>query len=1112
MKSALIFLCAICAWYPVQGTYPSSQCTCNGKALYCVRDSLGLRCANCQGNTEGRHCESCKEGYYHQRAGERCLPCYCNPLGSEGPGCDSQGQCLCKRDVQGTQCDRCTNGSSIPLTGCEPQQKKSCFCNGHSNECSPAQGYSVYNIISTFDQGMAGWRVITSPTVSPPQVQFRWSPTHHSVEVSSSDVLPVYLSAPAQYLGNQALSYGQTLSFVLRLNRGVRYPSTSDVVLEGAGLQVSAALGNMRTVIPCGKKITYTFRLDEQPNSRWKPQLSAPEFQALLSNLTAIKIRVTFGEGGHGYLDDVTLVSARLGPGFPASWVEKCHCPTGYEGQFCEHCAAGYKRRFPGQGVRSQCEPCACRGGSCDPETGDCYSADETPSGQGCATGYYSDPQIPGDCKKCPCPLGYICSLTAGTLNVKCRCPPGATGSRCQKCSDGFYGDPLGESGIQRPCQRCHCNGHLDLNAVGNCDRLTGECLKCLNNTTGFQCEKCMDGFFHSKDGDACHACNCNPKGSIASSCSEQGQCKCKEGFEGQKCVRSTCPSCFNPVKSQIRKYVKKLQQVEALFNEVGTGGVDITRAMEKAISTAEEMVKTVESDADTLIEAEKSLHAQLVAIGNNQLRDERKIQDISKTIQNVVWQEQQYRREVADIQELISDIRQNLQKAKRDIQSIELPSGDAAPGTNIGSNLVQKANDLAENHTGEAAKVEQTAKRSLLEAENALALMRTVINGENKVTEQLNGLRTQYEIDKALVNTMNKQAAHLSNEAAAESTVALETLKQISDLEKNIPKAPKDINSLVATLDGLKNSFGSNVSGFVELTNQAEADQTEAVELMNQLRNAKQVQDNLFARANIAKADADKALKLFNNLGSVDQALEKLKGFEAQINKSKSLADDALSKLPIISDIIGKAVVNNDKTQAILDQLGDYDDTLATLNKLNMTLANVEGMSGSLPSSDLLKTATTLKGGLEVLNNQADATRKKLTEEKTNAERERELAEKVNWEASGAYINANNTKGAVGDALKTVNNLLELLGSPEAVDEKKVTDLENAIATSRKRVETELKPRLKELEDKEVQQRAAFTRMISDIETILADISNLEEINKTIPSGCFNTPPIERA
>lgn len=53
--------------------------------------------------------------------------------------------------------------------------------------------------------------------------------------------------------------------------------------------------------------------------------------------------------------------------------------------------------------------------------------------------------------------------------------------------------------------------------------------------------------------------------------------------------------------------------------------------------------------------------------------------------------------------------------------------------------------------------------------------------------------------------------------------------------------------------------------------------------------------------------------------------------------------------------------------------------------------------MSGSLPSSsDLLNTATTLKGGMEVLNNQVDSTRNKLNEEKANAERERKLAEGV--------------------------------------------------------------------------------------------------------------------
>lgn len=39
---------------------------------------------------------------------------------------------------------------------------------------------------------------------------------------------------------------------------------------------------------------------------------------------------------------------------------------------------------------------------------------------------------------------------------------------------------------------------------------------------------------------------------------------------------------------------------------------------------------------------------------------------------------------------------------------------------------------------------MDQTAKSSLLEAEKALALIRSVISGENKVTEQLNGLRNQ--------------------------------------------------------------------------------------------------------------------------------------------------------------------------------------------------------------------------------------------------------------------------------------------------------------------------------------------------------------------------------
>ncbi len=54
-------------------------------------------------------------------------------------------------------------------------------------------------------------------------------------------------------------------------------------------------------------------RLDEQPGSKWKPQLSSKEFQTLLSNLTAIKIRGTFGENGEcliqGFKDFIVTYS-----------------------------------------------------------------------------------------------------------------------------------------------------------------------------------------------------------------------------------------------------------------------------------------------------------------------------------------------------------------------------------------------------------------------------------------------------------------------------------------------------------------------------------------------------------------------------------------------------------------------------------------------------------------------------------------------------------------------------------------------------------------------------------------------------------------------------------
>ncbi|XP_062337108.1 laminin subunit gamma-2 isoform X1 [Osmerus eperlanus] len=1114
----------------VQGTFryqASVRCECNGKSTYCYIDTLGLHCVDCQENTEGRHCEKCKTGFYHQRAGESCVPCACSTTGSAGPNCDSRGQCSCKTGVMGDKCDQCPNGKPLTPAGCAQSSSQliddmvkpfPCFCYGHSSQCSVAQGYSVSTISSTFDNGPEGWRAATAQGVTRSQVQFRWSPKHQDIEVISEDIMPVYLYAPDTYLGNKLLSYGQNLSFSLRLDRGVRYPSTNDVVMEGSGLRVASSLGNLRTVVTCGLKITYTFRLDEQASSKWKPHLSPFQFQTLLQNLTAIKIRGTFGENGRGYLDNVRLVTARQAPGAdPATWVQSCSCPSGYEGQFCESCAAGFKRRSLSEGLFSSCLPCSCRGGSCDPETGDCYSADETPNGRSCQSGYYSDPAQPQSCRKCPCPTGVTCSIRPGTVEVQCnRCPPGSTGPSCHTCEDGFYGDPLGQRGSQQPCQRCQCNGHIDPNAVGNCDAQTGECLRCLNQTRGFNCESCLEGHHHSQPTDACKPCACNSQRSLSNQCSDMGQCSCREGFEGLKCQRSACPSCFNPVKTKMERYTHKLQELETLFTGMETGTLPVNDAqMERTIRAAEKLVLDLQSKAANLTGTEKDLQAHLSDISRSHKTELRDIGAISKTVDDINLQEQKYREKVSNVQQLIKEIRLLLGEAKLTINSADLPQADAVSGVDILPTLVQKAHILADDHQSIAATVVRTANSALAESERGLALMRAAMNKENKINELISDLKSQYDLNSAKVKALEAQATRTSSAAGDESKMAIDTLKQIASLEQNLPDPlKKDIDAVVARLDGLKDQVQKNLTEYEVLQNEVQEDRAALEDLLVQKKAAQQDYDRLLARANAAKAETVFALNGFtDNMNKLDDTLTNLKGFDDQISKNKALADEAIKKLPSINATIQQAVGNNSETLFIIGSVsGDYDDAQGTVNNLEAVVSQLEEMSGSLPSyGDLVKDTTKLRADLKGLQKQAVDIEGKMVSETGNAQLQKDRAEEAAMKATGAYNNARQTKDAVDETLIIINNLLGVIGEPGSVDEERLAQLEDSIANARSQVNQQLRPRLKDLEEKEAAQRARLSSLDLDIDTILDNIRNLEDIRKTVPKGCYNSPPIER-
>ncbi|XP_063067162.1 laminin subunit gamma-1 [Engraulis encrasicolus] len=593
------------------------RCNCSGHADECVFDAeqyrstgSGGRCVGCRDHTAGPHCEACQQHYHRLTPQHTCRECNCNAMGSVSLQCNAEGVCSCREHVTGVKCDVCEPGfHSLSPAGCrpcecdprgsvgvcsaedgrchckphveghncdrcrpgtfnlqeeDPEGCQTCFCFGHSLACHSSNQHAPINITSDFLDDADGWTG-------------RFSDGHDSALLWKEGevyLLPFsdhdmgYYTAPGKFLGNQLMSYGQSLWIRFLSEVPELLPQSIAVVIEGSGMAVTAQLHSQADQRPRGHSTAaFTLRLKER---EMRPLMSAFEFQRLLSNVTALQISNAGGLNYTSQLAGVILSSARPvhpGPGsgsasasWSAPWVEECQCPAGFAGRHCELCARGFTREVPGTGPYTRCVPCNCHGhGDCHPETGECTCSDFTsgPTCERCLDGYYGNALIgsAGDCQPCPCPDRTSCSQLPDTGDVVCtNCPAGQRGTRCELCEDGFYGDPLGLRGVVRPCVRCDCHGNVDVNAVGVCDHVTGRCLKCLGDTAGEHCQLCRPGFYgNAVDPNVspfgkCKPCNCNAAGTSGSmhECHPvTGMCRCLAEVTGRDC--SQCePGFYN--------------------------------------------------------------------------------------------------------------------------------------------------------------------------------------------------------------------------------------------------------------------------------------------------------------------------------------------------------------------------------------------------------------------------------------------------------------------------------------------------------------------------------------------------------------------------------------
>ncbi|KAK9952854.1 hypothetical protein ABG768_016886 [Culter alburnus] len=545
---------------------PCVECQCDARGSVspvCVQDDdhvnadTGLSAGQClcKEGFAGEKCDRCAFGF---RDFPQCTRCECNLDGSHNS--DPCRECVCKDNVMGSNCDLCKQGF-YNLQASNPEGCTECFCFGVSDVCESSTWFtsSVVHRDAVLLRSLQSSTIFTSPI----------SDDNLIVSNGSASAGVWSWAAPESFLNNKLTSYGGFLNYsvaydISEENVDKTLSSHFSVIIEGNGRTLrqtpsSHLLLNAHTEQRVSLQILPHAFMDAHTGR----SVQRDELMTVLADVAALRVRAQLEGSAEGTL---RLSHVSLGVGDTNSNlskipldVEQCECPWGYSGTSCEYCIPGFYR-VGGILFGGNCLQCECNdhASECD-INGECVGCSHNTTGphcDRCMPGFYGDASegTPGDCQRCACPLTLASNnfsptcVLQGPGDVVCdQCQLGYAGTKCERCANGYYGDPLVPG--QR-CSACECNGNVDPSEAGHCDGLTGECLKCLGHTSGRHCERCEDGFY----GDAvtrknCQACGCHGNGSLSAVCNViTGQCECKSNVVGQTCDR--CQAGYHGINS----------------------------------------------------------------------------------------------------------------------------------------------------------------------------------------------------------------------------------------------------------------------------------------------------------------------------------------------------------------------------------------------------------------------------------------------------------------------------------------------------------------------------------------------------------------------------------
>ncbi|XP_077867614.1 laminin subunit alpha-5-like, partial [Saccoglossus kowalevskii] len=514
--------CEICCpgfeqkkWRPatVDSANECEPCNCHGHSNECVYDeeiaekklSLDIHgnyegggvCQRCQHNTQGINCEECKAGYYRPRgvpldSPEVCQPCDCNFFYSTGSCSAETGQCECRPEYAGLNCDECAVGyygyPTCRPCDCHRNGTEGGVCEVGGRQCPCKPNYIGLNC----DRCSVGY--YDFPACLPCDCD----------HLGSRD----YVCSPLDGQCQCRINYGGRACDECK-DGYYNYPACQACSCD--------AFGTAEEI--CDKDTGACICKEKYGGPR-------------CSNCD-----VSYYSYPNCYdCDCDTAGSAHDG----CRDSGQCPCLPNFSGKKCDMCASAYFK-YP------ECTPCNChRTGSfsisCDQITGqcNCRSNFQGVTCSECAEGFYNFPA----CEECKCdPAGVVfvpgeplAGCGAATQGL-CQCKEKVGGRTCNLCDPLYwnlqFSNPVG-------CEECHCYKPGTVSGIAVCDVVSGQCT-CKEYVDGRRCDQCEDGAFdlQTRNVFGCQACGCDLGGARDENCDKStGQCVCKPRVSGRTCDR----------------------------------------------------------------------------------------------------------------------------------------------------------------------------------------------------------------------------------------------------------------------------------------------------------------------------------------------------------------------------------------------------------------------------------------------------------------------------------------------------------------------------------------------------------------------------------------------